>query len=279
MRPIGDLAYRITGSSDLYESSGRLPFASVNFVTAHDGFTLLDLVSYNVKHNEANLDDNRDGTNDNYSWNCGVEGPTDDPEVLRLRARQRRNFLATLLLSQGVPMLLGGDELGRTQRGNNNTYCQDNELSWVDWSAADDELIQFVAHLVQLRKRHPTFRRRRYFQGRGLRVRDLLWLTPLGVEMTDANWSDLVARCLGALFPGAGLNERNGHGEPILDDDFLLLMNAHYEPLEFALPLPHRWRAMVDTARELDALEPPDRQQDRYVIDGRSLALLRRPLR
>jgi isoamylase len=275
---IGDLAYRITGSSDLYESSGRLPFASVNFVTAHDGFTLLDLVSYNEKHNDANLDDNRDGTNDNHSWNCGVEGPTDDSDVLSLRARQRRNFLATLLLSQGVPMLLGGDELGRTQQGNNNTYCQDGELSWVDWSAVDDELVQFVEHLVQLRRSHPTFRRRRYFQGRGLRVKDLLWLTPLGVEMTAENWNDPVAHCLGALFPGAGLNEKNGHGEPIVDDDFLLLMNAHYEPLEFALPPPHLWRAVVDTARQLDALEPPDRQQDRYLIDGRSLALLRRPL-
>jgi glycogen operon protein len=271
---IGDFAYRLTGSSDLYESSGRLPFASVNFITAHDGFTLHDLVSYNDKHNEANLDDNGDGTNDNFSWNCGTEGATSDPEIRELRARQKRNFLATLLFSQGVPMLLGGDELGRTQHGNNNTYCQDNELSWVDWTAADQELIAFVAQIVRLRKLHPTFRRRRYFQGRGLRVKDLLWLNPDGTELTADNWNDPFARCLGALFAAAGLDEMNGHGEPIKDDDFLLLTNAHYEPIRFMLPSPTRWQAIVDTGRGLDAFEHHDGQQEQYLIAGRSLALL-----
>jgi glycogen operon protein len=271
---IGDLAYRLTGSSDLYESSGRLPFASVNFVTAHDGFTLHDLVSYNDKHNEANLDDNTDGTNDNFSWNCGTEGATSDSEILELRALQKRNFLATLLFSQGVPMLLGGDELGRTQHGNNNTYCQDNELSWVNWTAADQELIAFVAQIVRLRKLHPTFRRRRYFQGHGLRVKDLLWLNPDGTEVTADNWNDPFARCLGALFAAAGLDEKNGHGEPIKDDDFLLLTNAHYEPILFTLPSPTRWQAVVDTGRGLDAFEHHDGQQEQYLIAGRSLALL-----
>jgi glycogen operon protein len=271
---LGEFAFRLTGSADLYESGGRLPSASVNFVTAHDGFTLHDLVSYNEKHNEANLDDNSDGESHNNSWNCGAEGPTDDAAVNELRAQQKRNFLATLLLSQGVPMLLGGDELGRTQSGNNNTYCQDNELSWLDWAAADDALVSFTAWLIGVRRQHPTFRRRRYFQGKSLRGQDLQWLNPDGVEMTPENWADPFARCIGALFLAAGFEEKDPRGEPITDDDFLLLMNAHYESIEFRLPEPLVWSALVDTARELAPGDTADEQGDRYVIRGRSLALL-----
>jgi glycogen operon protein len=271
---LGEFAYRLTGSADLYESSGRLPSASVNFVTAHDGFTLHDLVSYNEKHNEANQDENRDGESHNNSWNCGAEGPTDNAEVNALRARQKRNFLATLILSQGVPMLLGGDELGRTQQGNNNTYCQDNELSWVDWEHADDSLIAFTAEVLRVRREHPTFRRRRYFQGKSLRGQDLQWLTPDAVEMSQENWADPFARCVGALFHAAGFDERGPRGESIADADFLLISNAHYENIEFRLPESTRWRALVDTGRDLDPRKPSDEQRDRYVIGGRALALL-----
>jgi glycogen operon protein len=241
-------------------------------VTAHDGFTLTDLVSYNDKHNEANLDDNRDGESHNNSWNCGAEGATDDPAILELRARQKRNFLATLLLSQGVPMLLAGDELGRTQQGNNNTYCQDDELSWVDWEHADDELIAFTAQLIGLRQHHHTFRRRRYFQGKGLRGEDLKWLDPGGREMTPEDWLNPHARCVGALFMAAGLDERDQTGKRIVDDDFLLIVNAHYEPIEFQLP-EHGWRAVVDTGGS--ARGDPHRD-GRFVSDARSLALLTR---
>jgi isoamylase len=276
---IGDFAYRLTGSADLYEPSGRLPSASINFVTAHDGFTLTDLVSYNDKHNEANLDENRDGESHNNSWNCGAEGPSDDPGINQLRAQQKRNFLATLLLSQGVPMLLSGDELGRTQRGNNNGYCHDDELSWIDWANVDDELIAFTAQLVRLRKAHTTFRRRRYFQGKSLRGLDLQWLSPDGTEMTSDNWGDPFARCVGALFLASGFDEQDAHGEPITDDDFLLLLNAHYESIEFRLPDDRAWRAVVDTARKLTPDDAADEQHERYVISGRSLALLVRESR
>ncbi|HEX5046722.1 MAG TPA: glycogen debranching protein GlgX [Gammaproteobacteria bacterium] len=273
---LGDFASRLLGSADLYASSGRLPFASVNFVTAHDGFTLADLVSYNDKHNEANLDDNRDGESHNNSWNCGAEGPSDDPAVLELRARQKRNFLATLILSQGVPMLLAGDELGRTQQGNNNTYCQDSELSWVDWQHADDELIAFTVELTRMRRRHPTFRRRRYFQGKSLRGEDLKWLNPNGEEMTPEAWADPFARCVGARFTPAGFDERDYRGDPVGDDDFLLIVNAHHEPIEFRL-LEEGWRAVIDTGRGLLARGASEPQRERYSIEGRSLALLTRP--
>jgi isoamylase len=273
---LGEFAFRLTGSADLYETSGRLPSASVNFVTAHDGFTLHDLVSYNDKHNEANRDDNRDGESHNNSWNCGVEGRTDDPAVNALRAQQRRNFLATLILSQGVPMLLGGDEIGRTQAGNNNTYCQDNELSWLDWANADDDLAQFTAQLIEIRKRHPTFRRRRYFQGKSLRGQDLQWLNPDGAEMAPEHWADPFARCIGALFLAAGFEELDARGEPITDDDFLVLLNAHYEDIEFRLPEGRSWRALVDTARSLNPGAGSDAQSGRYIIKARSLALLMR---
>jgi len=271
---LGDFAYRLTGSADLYETNGRLPSASVNFVTAHDGFTLHDLVSYNEKHNEANLDDNRDGESHNNSWNCGVEGPTDNAEVNALRARQKRNFLASLILSQGVPMLLAGDELGRTQRGNNNTYCQDNDLSWIDWANVDDGLIAFTAELLRVRREHPTFRRRRYFQGKSLRGQDLQWLNPDGVEMSPESWSDPVARCVGARFHASGFEEQGPRGEPITDADFLLLLNAYHESIEFRLPESTGWLALVDTGRDLDTRNAADEQSERYVIGGRSLALL-----
>ena len=271
---LGDFAYRLTGSADLYETNGRLPSASVNFVTAHDGFTLHDLVSYNEKHNEANLDDNRDGESHNNSWNCGVEGPTDNAEVNALRARQKRNFLASLILSQGVPMLLAGDELGRTQKGNNNTYCQDNDLSWIDWANVDDGLIAFTAELLRVRREHPTFRRRRYFQGKSLRGQDLQWLNPDGVEMSPESWSDPVARCVGARFHASGFEEQGPRGEPITDADFLLLLNAYHESIEFRLPESTGWLALVDTGRDLDTRNAADEQSERYVIGGRSLALL-----
>ncbi|MBN1238989.1 MAG: glycogen debranching protein GlgX [Gammaproteobacteria bacterium] len=274
---IADLAYRLTGSSDLYESSGRLPYASVNFVTAHDGFTLQDLVSYDEKHNAANLDDNRDGESHNVSWNCGVEGPTDDPAIQALRAQQKRNFLATLLLSQGVPMLLAGDELGRTQRGNNNTYCQDNALSWIDWESQDDQLLAFTARVLALRSAHPTFRRRRYLQGAGTHGQDVHWLTPDGTEMAEENWLDPFARCLGLLFSGNGSAEVDRYGRPLEDDEFLLMLNAHYEAIEFRLPERGAagWEAIIDTARHLGPTAPSDAVQDRYLLEGRSLALLR----
>jgi glycogen operon protein len=276
---LGDFAYRLTGSADLYETNGRLPSASVNFVTAHDGFTLNDLVSYNEKHNEANLDENRDGESNNNSWNCGAEGPTDDAEVNALRARQKRNFLASLILSQGVPMLLAGDELGRTQKGNNNTYCQDNELSWIDWANVDEGLIAFTAELLRVRREHPTFRRRRYFQGKSLRGQDLQWLNPDGVELSAENWSDPVARCVGARFYAAGFEEVGPRGDPITDSDFLLLLNAYHESIEFRLPESTGWRALIDTGRDLDTRNASDEQSERYVIGGRSLALLIREQR
>jgi isoamylase len=253
-----EFASRLSGSSDLYETSSRRPVASVNFVTCHDGFTLADLVSYDRKHNEANGDANADGTSDNRSWNCGAEGPTDEPAILALRARQQRNFLATLFLSQGVPMLLAGDEIGRTQHGNNNAYCQDNEVSWVDWEAAAGQagLLEFASALSALRRDHPVFRRRRFFSGQpsgpgGSALRDILWLTPAGTEMTIADWRSGYARSLGVLLNGNAITEPGPRGEGISDCHFLLLFNAHSEPVEFFLPgadLAEGWQIVVDTA-------------------------------
>ncbi len=239
-----EFASRLTGSSDLYETSGRRPVASVNFVTCHDGFTLRDLVSYDRKHNEANGDYNRDGSDDNRSWNCGAEGPSDDPAVNELRARQVRNFLVTLFCSQGVPMLLAGDEMGRTQRGNNNAYCQDNDVSWVDWEAAgkQQDLIDFTCALSELRRTHPVFRRRRFFSGQPAPARgglgglqDILWLTPVGQEMTDADWHTGYARSLGVFLNGDAITEPGPWGEDVRDQSFLLLFNAHREPVTFTL--------------------------------------------
>jgi glycogen operon protein len=279
---IGEVAYRVSGSSDLYEHSGRRPYASVNFITAHDGFTLHDLVSYNEKHNEANLDDNRDGENHNRSWNCGAEGATDDPAILALRRRQVRNLLATLFLSQGVPMLLAGDERGHTQRGNNNAYCQDNELTWLDWQAMDDpNLLTFTRELIRLRREHRVFRRRSFFQNRAIRgdtVRDIVWLEPGGTEMSDEQWHDGFARSLGVFLSGRALNEQNERGQIVIDSDFVVFVNAHHEPLEFRLPAQPqdaRWKLRLDTARETASLAatPELKPGDVYGLEGRSLAL------
>jgi isoamylase len=253
---IGEFASRLTGSSDLYATSGRRPVASVNFVTCHDGFTLQDLVSYDHKHNEANGEGNRDGTDDNRSWNCGVEGPADDPGVTGLRARQKRNFLATLFLSQGVPMLMAGDEMGRTQGGNNNAYCQDNETSWLDWSLADVErdLLQFTEILAGLRRDHPVFRRRRFFRGREApddQTSDIVWLTPSGQEMTQQDWRAGYAQSLAALLNGEAISEPDPRGGRIVDAKFLLLFNANRDPLTFTLPeasLAPSWEVVIDTS-------------------------------
>jgi glycogen operon protein len=281
---IGEFARRLTGSSDLYESGGRKPHASINFVTAHDGFTLHDLVSYNHKHNSANREDNRDGNDNNHSWNCGVEGPTDDAVVNALRALQKRNLLATLLLSQGVPMLLAGDELARTQQGNNNAYCQDNELSWLDWNVdADNQaLLEFVRRMIQIRRQHPVFRRRRFFQGRPIRgggVKDLAWLTPEGREMNDSEWAQDFARSLGVYFAGDALEETDRRGQPMHDDSFLLLLNAHHEGMRFTLPEfrpDMAWQVLVDTGYEqglaIDGRFPGGAG---YELQGRALALLK----
>ncbi len=283
-RSIGELAYRLTGSSDLYESGGRRPHASINFITAHDGFTLRDLVSYNEKHNEANLEDNRDGESNNLSWNCGAEGPTDDPKILALRARQQRNFLASLLLSQGVPMLLAGDEISRTQRGNNNAYCQDNEISWVDWnvSSIDRELLSFVRRLLRLRKMHPVFRRRSFFQGRpikGSQVQDITWLNVRGEEISDEEWQSSAICCLGMLLRGDAINEQDQRGRWLQDDDFLLLLNTFHEENSFTLPLQPeraRWQTIINTEHSGEARTDDDDHAPGSVckLIGRSLVLL-----
>ncbi len=254
---LGEMAYRLTGSADLFEDDGRKPYASINFLTAHDGFTLHDTVAYNEKHNEANGENNQDGHTDNRSWNCGVEGPTDDDAVNALRRRQLRNFLATMFLSQGVPMLVGGDEFARTQNGNNNAYCQDNELSWFDWNHAawQKELIDFTAKLIAIRKRHAIFRRPKYFQGRrisGAGLKDLMWFDTDGQEMTEEDWCAGHTRCLGMLLSGDALDVRDRHGEPVRDDTFLLLFNAHHETVKFALPGKHdvNWELYLDTRHE-----------------------------
>ena len=283
-RQVADLGYRLTGSSDLYEQDGRRPSASVNFVTAHDGFTLADLVAYNGKHNEANGEDNRDGTDDNESWNCGAEGPTDDPAVVALRTRQQRNFLAALLLSQGIPMLLAGDESGRTQHGNNNAYCQDNELSWHSWPLPRTALRQlaFTRRLIRLRLDNPVFHRRLFFQGRhihGSAVKDLSWFRPDGKEMTDEEWSNGFTRCLGLRLAGDAIEETDEKGQPIGGDTFLLLLNAHHEPVPFVLPAHRarvRWDLVLDTREEdLGKRVSTFRVGESYPLDGRSLAVLR----
>ncbi len=277
---LAEFAYRFTGSSDLYESSGRRPYASVNFVTAHDGFTMADLVSYNEKHNEANGEGNADGEDHNRSWNCGVEGPTDDEAVNELRGRQRRNFLATLLFSQGVPMVLGGDEMGRTQAGNNNAYCQDNEISWFDWEDQDGALMAFTARLISLRKSHPVFRRRRFFEGRPIRGKgiDIAWFRPDGTEMTDDDWQEGFAKSIIVFLNGEAISTPDARGERIIGESFLVLFNAHHEPLAFTMPAPSfgdRWISTVDTA---DSFREGDQVKagDQMTLEARSLVLLRR---
>ena len=260
-----EFASRLTGSSDLYEVSGRRPVASVNFVTCHDGFTLADLVSYSHKHNDANGEQGRDGSDDNRSWNCGAEGPTGDQAISALRARQVRNFLVTLFCSQGIPMLTAGDEMGRTQQGNNNAYCQDNEVSWVDWEtgAQHADLLEFTCRLAELRRRHPVFRRRRFFSGQpagsgapapgGGEQRDIVWLTPGGQEMTSSDWSTGYARSMAVFLNGYAITEPGPHGERVTDDDFLLLVNAHSEPVTFRMPgssFAARWQVVISSAGE-----------------------------
>ncbi|SFK72329.1 isoamylase [Nitrosomonas aestuarii] len=278
---IGELGYRLTGSSDLYEHSGRRPYASINFITAHDGFTLHDLVSYNQKHNEANQEESRDGEDHNRSWNCGAEGETDDPEIRTLRMRQKRNFLATLFLSQGVPMLVAGDEMGRSQQGNNNAYCQDNEISWLNWNLDKEnhELINFVQKLIRLTKKHPSFRRRNFFQGHSIKnKKDIIWLNPDGLEMSDEQWQHDFARSLGTYLAGSGIDERDAHGHQITDDDFLILLNAHHEQISFQLPDfigDQTWQVLIDT---FNTSMPFVAQQycsgESYPLQGRSLVLL-----
>ena len=281
-----EFASRLTGSSDLYQDDGRRPVASVNFVTCHDGFTLADLVSYDRKHNEANGEGNRDGADDNRSWNCGAEGPAGDPAIAALRARQQRNFLTTLLLSQGIPMLLAGDEFGRTQQGNNNAYCQDNEISWVNWQAATGPLPDFVRRLILLRADHAVFRRRRFFRGqaiRGLRQQlgDIAWFTPAGEEMTDGDWEAGFAKSLSVFLNGDAIGEPGLRGERIRDDSFLLLFNASERDLEFTIPdlrYGERWVKELDTA----APELPEGQAaavkpgDMVTVPSRSIQVLRR---
>ncbi len=279
-----DLAYRLTGSSDLYEHSGRRPHASINFVTAHDGFTLYDLVSYNDKHNEANGEENRDGIRENQSWNCGAEGPTGDRAVLALRVRQQRNFLATLLLSEGVPMLLAGDEIGRTQKGSNNASCQDNETSWINWNLdkPQQQLLDFTRFLTGLFRQHPSLRRRRFFYGRKIRdgkLKDLSWFRPDGKEMTDIDWGNPQTRCVGERLAGDAVEATDDHGNRIVDDTLMILLNAHYESVPFVLPAhspKQHWELVLDTQESSGKREPsPVLGDDSYVVAPRSLVMVR----
>jgi isoamylase len=274
-----ELASRLTGSSDLYQADTRRPAASINFVTAHDGFTLVDLVAYNGKHNEASGEDNNDGESHNRSWNGGVEGPTDDEHVRAWRELLQRNFLATLFLSQGVPMLLGGDEMSRTQSGNNNAYCQDNEISWFDWESADSRLRDFAKRLIALRRDHPVFRRRHWFQDRPIRgTVDIGWFRPDGGEMDDADWAADFARSVGLLLNGETLAERDPRGRRVVDESFLLILNAHDERLDWTLPVQwgDDWRVVLDTSDELKADEQPDPDKP-LTIHGRAVVVLTSP--
>jgi isoamylase len=279
---VSDVAMRLAGSNDLYAHSGRSPYASINFVTAHDGFTLHDLVSYNEKHNEANGEQNRDGENNNLSWNCGVEGPTSDPSIVALRERQTRNFLATLLLSQGVPMISHGDELGRTQDGNNNAYCQDNEITWIDWDLDDRRkaLLDFTSRLIAFRLAQPGLRRRKYFQGRAIRgteIKDVAWLTPDGHEMSDEAWNADFVRSLGMLLSGNAIEEVDERGAPVVGDSLLVLLNAHDDTVPFTLPdvdADHQWERVFDTA-EPDVDDRRYAAGGKYPLAGRSVAVFK----
>jgi isoamylase len=278
---LGEFASRFTGSSDLYADDGRKPYASVNFVTAHDGFTLRDLVSYDEKHNEANGEGNNDGESHNRSWNCGAEGPSGDPQINALRSRQQRNFLTTVLLSQGIPMILGGDEIGRTQQGNNNAYCQDNEISWFDWEHVDQDLLAFTRRLVHLHAAHPVFRRRRWFIGRPVRgagVSDIAWFRPDGGEMSEADWHQPNAKSFGVFLNGDALRERDDEGGPIRDDSFLLLFNADGEPRPFTMPAERfgaRWTVEIDTAGRHESASVAG--EATLELAGRSVVVLSRP--
>jgi isoamylase len=280
---LGEFAARFTGSPDLYQGDYRRPTASINFITAHDGFTLNDLVSYNEKHNEANGENNQDGESHNRSWNCGVEGPTKKKDVLELRQRQKRNFLTTLFLSQGVPMLLAGDEMSRTQKGNNNAYCQDNELSWVHWVKADQDLIDYTTKLISFRQSHPAFSRRKWFQGqpiKGMGVEDIAWFLPDGTEMTEEHWNTSFAKSLGIYLNGKGIHKFSAKGEPILDDSFYLIFNAHHEPLGYTIPeakYGERWIKHLDTFSGV--IDPSETYNpgDVITVEGRSIILLLNP--
>jgi len=281
---LAEFAERFTGSSDLYKADYRRPTASVNFVTAHDGFTLNDLVSYNEKHNEANGENNNDGDSHNRSWNCGVEGPTDNPEIISLRNKQKRNFLTTLMLSQGVPMLVSGDEIGKTQRGNNNAYCQDNEISWIDWVHADKELLSFTQKLIHFRKQHPNFRRRLWFRGvpiKGAGVEDIAWFLPEGREMSEENWSHDYAKSLAIFMNGEGIRTVGPKGERTVDNSFYLMFNAHYEGLDFKLPrrkYGYKWMKVLDTHENVFNGEGQlYRYGESIHVNSRSIVLLMNP--
>jgi glycogen operon protein len=279
---LGEFASRFTGSSDVFEGAGRDPYASINFVTSHDGFTLRDLVSYNEKHNEMNGEGNRDGESHNRSWNCGIEGPSQDPEVVLLRARQVRNLLGTLLLSQGVPMILAGDEIGRTQRGNNNAYCQDNEISWVDWTSADHALLEYTQSLIALRKKHPVFRRRSWFRGRPLRAggtKDIEWFRPDGSEMSPEDWNAGFAKSLGVYLGGRSIPDLDGDGRRIVDDTFYVIFNAHYEPLDFVIPdldWGKSWQRILDTGKAFGSGGASCEASTPVHVGARSTVILRR---
>jgi glycogen operon protein len=258
---LAEFAERITGSSDLYKDNDRTPMASINFITAHDGFTLNDLVTFNEKRNEANKEDSRDGENHNRSWNCGEEGPTEKLEINSLRARQKRNFLTTLFLSQGVPMLLAGDEFSRTQNGNNNAYCQDNEISWINWKNADLSLLQFTQQLIEFSKIHPVFSRRRWFQGqpiKGIGLEDIAWFKPDGTEMTEENWKNDYAKSLAIYMNGRGIHASGWKGEQLIDDSFCVIFNAYHGDIEYRLP-PEKyglqWIKLFDTTEERGFIE------------------------
>ncbi|HYS24772.1 MAG TPA: glycogen debranching protein GlgX [Vicinamibacterales bacterium] len=279
-RGVAEVATRIAGSNDLYEHSGRRPYASINFITAHDGFTLQDLVSYNQKHNEANGDENRDGESSNLSWNCGAEGPTRDPHILELREQQKRNLMASLLLSVGVPMISGGDEMGRTQSGNNNAYCQDSELSWTTWNATPEQraFLMFTRRLVHFRRSQPTLTRRKYFQGRSIRgaeVKDIYWLDPSGREMTDLAWNAPFVRSLGVLMVGNAIDEIDERGQLVSGDTLLILLNAHFESVPFVLPAAedgHQWGRVFDTIDQ-HSLEARFSGGTKYALQGRTVVL------
>ena len=277
-----EFSTRLTGSSDLYKGDGRKPYASINFITCHDGFTLHDFVSYNDKHNEANAEDNQDGTNDNRSWNCGVEGPTDDPAVEKLRNRQVKNSLAVTMLSAGMPMILMGDEVRRTQLGNNNAYCQDNETTWLKWNITNEQraFLGFVRSVINIRQTQPVFQRRKFFLGRqidGADVPDISWFQPSGEEMSDEDWNAGYTQCLGVRLPGDLIGEVNERGEPITGDSIVLLVNAHHEPIPFTLPSGgegQEWERLIDTADpKVEAIKQKVAEQ--YEIQGRSMVILR----
>jgi isoamylase len=276
-----ELATRLSGSSDLYQDDGRKPYASINFITCHDGFTLDDLVSYGEKHNDANGEENRDGANDNNSWNCGAEGPTDDPDIIELRERQKRNLMASLMLSVGVPMMLGGDELGHGQKGNNNTYCQDNELTWLAWDLDERrrQFLEFTRKLIQIRTTQPVFQRRKFFIGRAIRgsdVKDISFLTPAGDEMSDGDWNAGFVKCLGIRLAGDLINDENERGEPVVGETLMVLLNGHWEPISFTLPATmhgHLWQRLLDTAETSPGLRAYE-GESAYPLRERSLVVL-----